>query len=203
MKTKIILASKSNIRINLLKNTGVPFTSIGSNYDESIIQTEYTKVKQNIETVKTMVYKLALEKAKNISKDHQEDIVIGCDQVLLFDDKIFLKPKSIKESVSQLKQLSGNIHNLVTGTLCIKNEREVWHYISVQEMKMRKLSDEYIGNYIKSMNDKVFSVLGGYEIETIGINLFEKIGKDLFSIQGISILELLVFFSIFFRNCVN
>ena len=147
----------------------------------------------NIETVKTMVYKLALEKAKNISKDHQEDIVIGCDQVLLFDDRIFLKPKSIKESVSQLKQLSGNIHNLVTGTLCIKNEREVWHYISVQEMKMRKLSDEYIGNYIKSMNDKIFSVLGGYEIETIGINLFEKIGKDLFSIQGISILELLVF----------
>ena len=193
MKSKIILASKSNIRINLLKNTGVPFTSIGSNYDESIIQTEYTKVKQNIQTVKTMVYKLALEKAKNISKDHQEDIVIGCDQVLLFDDRIFLKPKSIKESVSQLKQLSGNIHNLVTGTLCIKNEREVWHYISVQEMKMRKLSDEYIGNYIKSMNDKIFSVLGGYEIETIGINLFEKIGKDLFSIQGISILELLVF----------
>ena len=109
------------------------------------------------------------------------------------DLKIFLKPKSIKESVSQLKQLSGNIHYLVTGTLCIKNEREVWHYISVQEMKMRKLSDEYIGNYIQSMNDKIFSVLGGYEIETIGINLFEKIGKDLFSIQGISILELLVF----------
>ena len=95
--------------------------------------------------------------------------------------------------MSQLKQLSGNIHYLVTGTLCIKNEREVWHYISVQEMKMRKLSDEYIGNYIQSMNDKIFSVLGGYEIETIGINLFEKIGKDLFSIQGISILELLVF----------
>ena len=192
MKTKIILASKSNIRINLLKNTGVPFTSIGSNYDESIIQTEYTKVKQNIETVKTMVYKLALEKAKNISKDHQEDIVIGCDQGLLVDDKIFLKPKSIKESERQLKQLSGNIHNLVTGTLCIKNEREVWHYISVQEMKMRKLSDEYIGNYIKSMNDKVFSVQGGYEIENIGINIFEKIGKELFSSQGISMLELLV-----------
>ena len=95
MKMKIILASKSNIRINLLKNTGVPFTSIASNYDESIIQTEYTNVKQNIETVKTLVYKLALEKAKNISKDYQEDIVIGCDQVLLFDDKIFLKPNSL------------------------------------------------------------------------------------------------------------
>ena len=68
MKTKIILASKSKIRINLLKNTGVPITSIGSNYDESIIQTEYTKVKQNIQTVKTMVYKLALEKAKKFDQ---------------------------------------------------------------------------------------------------------------------------------------
>ena len=193
MKTKIILASKSDIRINLLKNTGVTFTSINSNYDESIIQTKYINKKQNIETVKALVYKLAIEKANNISKDHQEDLVIGCDQVLLFNEKIFLKPKSIQESVSQLKQLSGNIHYLVTSTLCIKNKREIWHYISVQEMKMRKLSDEYIRNYIKSMNDDIFSVLGGYEIEGIGINLFEKIGPDLFSIQGISILELLVF----------
>ena len=193
MKTKIILASKSSIRINLLKNTGVTFTSTNSNYDESTIQTKYMNAKQNIETVKTLVYNLAIEKAKKVSKDHQEDLVIGCDQVLLFNEKIFLKPKSIQESVTQLKQLSGNIHHLVTSTLCIKNKREIWHYISVQEMKMRKLSDQYIHNYIKSMNDDIFSVLGGYEIEGIGINLFEKIGPDLFSIQGISILELLVF----------
>jgi predicted house-cleaning NTP pyrophosphatase (Maf/HAM1 superfamily) len=73
---KIILASKSNIRINLLRNAGVEFTSIGSSYDESIVQAEYMKVEQNLESIKTLVYKLAHEKAQSISKDH-EGLVIG------------------------------------------------------------------------------------------------------------------------------
>lgn len=192
MKTKIILASKSNIRINLLRNAGVDFTSIGSSYDESIVQAEYMKVEQNLESIKKLAYKLALGKARSISKNH-EGLVIGCDQVLFFNKKIFLKPKSVQESINQLKDLNGNVHNLVTSTLCIKNEKEIWCHISVQEMKMRKLNDEYIHSYIKSMNDHIFSVLGGYEIEGKGINLFEKIGTDLFTIQGISLLELLMF----------
>ena len=105
----------------------------------------------------------------------------------------FQEPVNYEESFEQLKGLSGENHKLITATTCVMESKQIWSYISVQDMQMRTLSDEYIKNYIKEIGDKVLNILGAYEIEGKGINLFESIGDDLFSIQGISILQLTKF----------
>ena len=107
--------------------------------------------------------------------------------------RILNKPVNYEESFEQLKGLSGENHKLITATTCVMESKQIWSYISVQDMQMRTLSDEYIKNYINEIGDKVLNILGAYEIEGKGINLFESIGDDLFSIQGISILQLTKF----------
>ena len=193
MKYNIILATKSEIRRNLLKNTGIRFKAIKSDFDETQLQDALNGKICSLEDAQDLVKKLSFEKARNISEKYSKDLIIGCDQTLFSKKRILNKPLNYDESFEQLKSLSGENHKLITATTCVLKSKQLWSYISVQEMQMRALSDEYIKNYIRVIGDKVLNILGGYEIEGKGINLFERIGDDLFSIQGISILQLTKF----------
>ena len=193
MKCNIILATQSEIRRNLLKNTGIRFKAIKSDFDETQLQNALNGKVCSLKDAQDLVKNLSYEKAKNISDSYSKDLVIGCDQTLFYKKRIFNKPVNYEESFKQLKDLSGENHKLITATTCVIESKLIWSYVSVQDMNMRELSDEYIMNYIKEIGDNVFNILGGYEIEGKGINLFESIGDDLFSIQGISILQLTKF----------
>ena len=193
MEYDIILATQSEIRRNLLKNTGIRFKAIKSDFDETQLQDAFNNKICSLKDVQDLVKKLSLEKARNISDKYSKDLIIGCDQTLYFKKRILNKPVNYEESFEQLKGLSGENHKLITATTCVMESKEIWSYISVQDMQMRTLSDEYIKNYINEIGDKVLNILGAYEIEGKGINLFESIGDDLFSIQGISILQLTKF----------
>jgi septum formation protein len=193
MKNKIILATQSEIRKKLLKNTGIHFKSIKSDFDETQLQDSLNGKECSLEDVQDLAKKLSYEKAKIISDRYNKDLIIGCDQTLFFKKRILNKPANYDESFEQLKGLSGENHKLITATTCVMESKQIWSYVSVQDMNMRKLSDEYIKNYIKEIGDSVLNILGGYEIEGKGINLFDSIGDDLFSIQGISILQLTKF----------
>ena len=193
MEYDIILATQSEIRRNLLKNTGIRFKAIKSDFDETQLQDAFNNKICSLKDVQDLVKKLSLEKARNISDKYSKDLIIGCDQTLYFKKRILNKPVNYEESFEQLKGLSGENHKLITATTCVMESKEIWSYISVQDMQMRTLSDEYIKNYIREIGDKVLNILGAYEIEGKGINLFESIGDDLFSIQGISILQLTKF----------
>jgi len=188
---QIILASKSSVRKNLLSNSGIEFKVICSDYDEKNLQDKFFNKNCSIDDVKYLTEELSSQKALDVSKTHKDSLVIGCDQILYFNNKIMLKPKNIEESREQLRQLRGNTHKLITTTLCMLNKKKVWSHISEQNMKMRILSDNYIDWYISRMGNNILSIVGGYEIEGLGINLFDEIGDDIFSIQGISILHLL------------
>ena len=188
---QIILASKSSVRKNLLSNSGIEFEIIGSDYNEKNLQDQYLNKSCSIEEVKYLVEELSFQKALAVSKSNENSLIIGCDQILYFNRKIMLKPKNIEESKEQLSQLSGKTHKLITATLCVLSNKKVWSYVSEQNMKMRIFSDNFIDGYISKMKDNILSIVGGYEIEGLGINLFDEIGDDLFSIQGISILNLL------------
>ncbi len=188
---QIILASKSSVRKNLLSNSGIEFKVICSDYDEKNLQDKYFNKNCSIDDVKYLTEELSSQKALDVSKTHKESLVIGCDQILYFNNKIMLKPKNIEESREQLRQLRGNTHKLITTTLCMLNKKKVWSHISEQNMKMRIFSDNYIDWYISRMGNNILSIVGGYEIEGLGINLFDEIGDDIFSIQGISVLHLL------------
>ncbi len=193
MKYNIILATQSEIRRNLLKNTGIRFKAIKSDFDETQFQDALNGKECSLKDAQDLVKNLSYEKAKNISDRYSKDLVIGCDQTLFYKKRIFNKPVNYEESLKQLKDLSGENHKLITATTCVIESKLIWSYVSVQDMNMRELSDEYIMNYIREIGDNVFNILGGYEIEGKGINLFESIGDDLFSIQGISILQLTKF----------
>ena len=193
MEYDIILATQSEIRRNLLKNTGIRFKAIKSDFDEAQLQDALNGKICSLKDAQDLVKKLSFEKAKNISSRYSKDLIIGCDQTLYFKKRILNKPVNYEESFEQLKGLSGENHKLITATTCVMESKQIWSYISVQDMQMRTLSDEYIKNYIKEIGDKVLNILGAYEIEGKGINLFESIGDDLFSIQGISILQLTKF----------
>ena len=193
MEYDIILATQSEIRRNLLKKTGIRFKAIKSDFDEAQLQDAFNNKICSLKDVQDLVKKLSLEKARNISNKYSKDLIIGCDQTLYFKKRILNKPVNYEESFEQLKGLSGENHKLITATTCVMESKEIWSYISVQDMQMRTLSDEYIKNYIREIGDKVLNILGAYEIEGKGINLFESIGDDLFSIQGISILQLTKF----------
>lgn len=193
MKYNIILATQSEIRRNLLKNTGIRFKAIKSDFDETQFQDALNGKECSLKDAQDLVKNLSYEKAKNISDRYSKDLVIGCDQTLFYKKRIFNKPVNYEESFKQLKDLSGENHKLITATTCVIESKLIWSYVSVQDMNMRELSDEYIMNYIREIGDNVFNILGGYEIEGKGINLFDSIGDDLFSIQGISILQLTKF----------
>ena len=193
MEYDIILATQSEIRRNLLKNTGIRFKAIKSDFDETQLQDSLNGKICSLKDAQDLVKKLSFEKAKNISVRYGKDLIIGCDQTLYFKKRILNKPVNYEESFEQLKGLSGENHKLITATTCVMKSKQIWSYISVQDMQMRTLSDEYIKNYIREIGDKVLNILGAYEIEGKGINLFESIGDDLFSIQGISILQLTKF----------
>ena len=193
MEYDIILATQSEIRRNLLKNTGIRFKAIKSDFDETQLQDALNGKICSLKDAQDLVMKLSFEKAKNISGRYSKDLIIGCDQTLYFKKRILNKPVNYEESFEQLKGLSGENHKLITATTCVMESKQIWSYISVQDMQMRTLSDEYIKNYIREIGDKVLNILGAYEIEGKGINLFESIGDDLFSIQGISILQLIKF----------
>ena len=193
MKYNIILATQSEIRRNLLKNTGIRFKAIKPDFDETQFQNALNGKVCSLKDAQDLVKNLSYEKAKNISDRYSKDLVIGCDQTLFYKKRIFNKPVNYEESFKQLKDLSGENHKLITATTCVIESKLIWSYVSVQDMNMRELSDEYIMNYIREIGDNVFNILGGYEIEGKGINLFESIGDDLFSIQGISILQLTKF----------
>ena len=193
MEYDIILATQSEIRRNLLKNTGIRFKAIKSDFDETQLQDTLNGKICSLKDAQDLVMKLSFEKAKNNSGRYCKDLIIGCDQTLYFKKRILNKPVNYEESFEQLKGLSGENHKLITATTCVMESKQIWSYISVQDMQMRTLSDEYINNYLNEIGDKVLNILGAYEIEGKGINLFESIGDDLFSIQGISILQLTKF----------
>ena len=193
MEYDIILATQSEIRRNLLKNTGIRFKAIKSDFDETQLQDTLNGKICSLIDAQDLAKKLSFEKARNISDKYSKDLIIGCDQTLYFKKRILNKPVNYEESIEQLRGLSGENHKLITATTCVMKSKQIWSYISVQDMQMRTLSDEYIKNYIREIGDKVLNILGAYEIEGKGINLFESIGDDLFSIQGISILQLTKF----------
>lgn len=181
---KLILASTSPYRKELLERLGLPFETRASDVDED-------SFKDKIKDPTQLTEALAKAKAQTVLKDcddNQNALVIGGDQVSLFQNQILGKPHTPEEAFDQLKKLQGLEHQLVTATCLMgKNIEVVW--TEVMTMKMRALSDDEIRRYIEV--DKPLDCAGSYKIEGLGISLFEKIsGDDHTSIIGLPLISL-------------
>ena len=194
----ILLASKSPTRAKLLKNAGIEFETVGHGVDE-----EEVKLTMSSQSPKEVAIKLSELKALKPSLSNPDVFVIGSDQVLDLQGKLFNKANNRGEAVEQLRTLSGQEHTLITSTVIAKNNSIVWRYLNESKMKMRALSEEMIQSYLAEASDEILNIVGVYAIEKEGIKLFESIDGDIFSIQGISMLSLMQFLwnnNILFQN---
>ncbi|EJF91982.1 maf-like protein [Bartonella melophagi K-2C] len=182
----LILASLSSYRAQLLDKAGLKFSIEAASFDERKVE-EKIKTK----TPKETSCFLASAKAKNVSKRFPHALVIGCDQILDLEGKIFHKVSNIKEAHQRLRALSGKIHSLHSAIALVKNGQEIWVEAFSAHMTVRSLSSEFIERYLTRVGADVLKSVGVYQIEKEGIHLFEKIEGDFFTIIGLPLLPLL------------
>jgi septum formation protein len=134
---------------------------------------------------------LARAKAEAVSDFAPKAYVIGADQVLAFGDLIISKPETMEAARRQLLDLSGKTHTLHTAVAVATNGETIWAETTMATLTMRKLSPEFIGRYLAAAGEEVLSSVGAYQIESLGVELFDKIDGDYFSILGLPLVPLL------------
>jgi len=186
--TPIILASNSRFRAELLNNAGIKFSQQAAQIDERAIEEPLQKSQLDASDIAQV---LAEAKAQEVSHRFKNALIIGCDQTLSLGDKMFHKPADMKGARQHLLAFSGNTHQLNSSIALVINEQTVWRHVSTADMTMRKLTPEFIGRYLARAGGDVLMSVGAYQLEGEGINLFEKIQGDYFTIIGLPLLPLL------------
>ena len=184
----IHLASKSETRGKLLKNAKISFSRIDHGVDEDEV-----KVSLQNQSPTEIAVKLSELKATQPNPENKEDLVIGSDQVLDLEGKLFNKARDLDEAKSQLIELSGKKHSLITSTVIAQNKNIIWRHLDKSILVMRSLTTNEIDNYLNEVDKSILNLVGVYAIEQEGIKLFEKIDGDFFSIQGLSVTPLINF----------
>lgn len=188
MNYKIILASQSIHRKNLMENAGLNFTCQPADIDERAIE---LAIEGSGATPKELALILASAKALDVSQKNPDAYVIGSDQTLSVNDEIFHKPEDMEAARRTLLKLSGQTHTLNSGVSIAKDGETIWQHVSIAELTMRELSPEFIGRHLSSSGQSVLTSVGAYQLEKQGVQLFDKIEGDFFTIVGLPMLPLL------------
>jgi septum formation protein len=185
----LILASSSKSRARMLEAAGLSFIVEPPGLDEAVmlqaVSGEDALGPHDVAEV------LARAKAEAVSDLARKAYVIGGDQVLALGDAIFTKPDNMEAARRQLLDLSGKTHTLHTSVAVATNGEAIWAETTIATLTMRKLSPEFIGRYLAAAGEEVLSSVGAYQLESLGVQLFEKIDGDYFSILGLPLLPLL------------
>jgi len=184
----LVLASGSRIRAELLTNAGLTFEIDPAQVDERAVEEPLLKSGFPPEDLAAI---LAEAKAQDVSGRRSGDLVIGADQILSFEGKRHTKPDDIEAARRQLLQFSGETHDLISSVVLAKDGETVWRHTSVARLTMREYSPAFVGHYLAAAGDVVLSSVGAYQLEGIGIQLFQKIDGDYFTILGLPLLPLL------------
>lgn len=172
----------------MLKNAGVDFTAMPADLDEEKIIDDLLKQDASVGNIATT---LAKQKALFVSKNNLEKYIIGSDQVLSIDEKIFFKAKTKKEAVERLLEFQGKEHFLTSSVAVAKNNEVLWHKTDAVALKMKQMTRQAIEKYAQNAGDVLTSCVGCYAIEGLGIRLFDDIRGDHFTIMGMPLLQLL------------
>jgi nucleoside triphosphate pyrophosphatase len=185
----LILASSSKTRARLLVAAGLAFIVEPPGLDESVMRQAVSGAQSLAPHDVAEV--LARAKAEAVSDFAPKAYVIGADQVLAFGDLIISKPETMEAARRQLLDLSGKTHTLHTAVAVATNGETIWAETTMATLTMRKLSPEFIGRYLAAAGEEVLSSVGAYQIESLGVELFDKIDGDYFSILGLPLVPLL------------
>lgn len=184
----VVLASGSRIRADLLKNAGLDIEVDPADVDERVVRAPLLEAGFPPEDLASV---LAEAKANDVSDRRAGDLVIGADQILAFEGERRTKPEDMEAARRQLLAFSGKTHELHSAVVISKDGEAIWRHVSTARLTMRELSPAFIGHYLAAAGEDVLSSVGAYQLESLGVQLFEKIDGDYFTILGLPLLPLL------------
>lgn len=193
MSVPIVLASGSAIRRDLLKNAGLTFEQIIPRIDEQSLK---EAMQSEAAPARDIADALAEMKARKVADKQPDAMVIGCDQVLSFDGKILSKPVDPDDARAQLRAMRNNRHSLLSAAVIYHEGQPVWRHIGHVRLRMRDMSDGFIGGYVERNWDQIRHTVGAYQLESEGVRLFHSIEGDYFHVLGMPLLEILAFLTL-------
>jgi nucleoside triphosphate pyrophosphatase len=185
---QLILASQSRARQLLLKNAGIDAEAMAAEIDERAIQAA-----AGISAPSGIAALLAREKAVAVSARRPGCYVIGADQTLALGERLFNKPDGRVAALAQLRALAGHSHQLHSAVAVALDGAMLFEHVALASMRMRALSEAELSAYLDAAGDAVTSSVGAYQLEALGVHLFERIDGDHFTILGLPLLPLLGF----------
>ena len=181
---KIVLASKSGVRKEILRKNKIDCDVEPSNVDEDEVKISMI----NESATPTLISKnLAELKANKVSNKNPDKIVLGADSVIDLGGELISKPKSRQEAFEILKKLNGKRHQLISSVCISKNGSMIWNYTDASSLTMKELNLDQIKSYLKKIDDKKLYAYGVYQIEEGGRDLFSKIEGDEDTIMGLPV----------------
>jgi septum formation protein len=187
-KHPLVLASQSLTRQALLANAGIDFEAVAAEIDERAAQHA-----SGLLAPGDIAALLAREKALSVSSRQPGKYVIGADQTLAQGERLFSKPAGRPQAAEQLRALAGRSHELHSAVAVARDGKILFEAIAIAGMTMRRLGEAEIDVYLDQAGEAVRSSVGAYQLEGLGVNLFERIEGDHFTILGLPLLPLLAF----------
>ena len=180
----IILASKSKVRKDILEKNNILCTVEPSNIDEDPVKESLIKEGATPEIISKNLAEL---KANKVSQKNNENLVLGADSVIDLEGMLISKPENRNEALDILKRLNGKNHSLISSVCISKNGSMVWNYTDKAILTMKKMSEEYLKDYLSKISDEDLYAYNVYQIEGEGRKLFSKINGDENTIMGLPV----------------
>ena len=184
MLNKIILASKSKVRKEILDKNNIRSSVLPSNVDEEIVKISLLKEGASPEIISKNLAEL---KANKVSLKKINEIVLGADSVIDLNGELISKPETREEAFTILKKLNGKSHFLISSVCLSKNGSMIWNYTDKATLTMKNFSDEELTSYLSKISDEALYAYNVYQIEGEGRNLFESIKGDEDTIMGLPV----------------
>ena len=188
MTASLVLASASPFRRQLMDNAGLIYRAEAARIDERAIEAPLEQAGASPDQVAVA---LATAKARDVASRHPGALVIGSDQTLSLGARVYHKPGSMAEAAEHLRSFSGKTHQLNSAISLVRDGEVMWEHVSHARLTVRALSDSFIESHLARVGDRALSSVGAYQLEGEGIQLFEAIEGDYFTILGLPMLPLL------------
>ena len=187
MLNKIILASKSKVRKEILDKHQIRCDVKPSNVDEDLVKEALIRELASPEIISKNLAEL---KANRVSLSQRDKMVLGADSVIDLGGELISKPETREEALIILKKLNGKKHNLISSVCISKNGLMIWNYTDKAELTMKSFSEEYLKNYLSKIPDETLYAYNVYQIEGEGRNLFSDIVGDKDTIMGLPVIKI-------------
>ena len=187
---EIVLASTSRARRELLAAAGVAFTVQAADVDEPAVRAKLLGKGARVDP-RHVAELLAAAKAENVGRKRPDSLVIGADQVLALGDELLSKAPTLEAARTTLRKLRGRTHELHSAVAFAEKGKVTWKYVATAQLTMRDFSDAFLDDYLLRAGDRIGQSVGAYELEGLGVQLFERIEGDYFTVLGLPLMPVL------------